>query len=153
MSTLPNHVPWLQWYSLPECLELNPLKRRAKINSTLMLFSWAFSHSDQYSTRGQENVEASIFARRLNYLELARVYEVGQEREREGGERKLGHPSGLIYWSIKYVKDMVGDEVERFSRTSPWAFRLWWRVQSCPPKPMGGATTGPHTGNKSREID
>lgn len=42
-------------------------------------------------------MEASIFARRLNYLELARVYEVGQERERGGGERKLGHPSGLIY--------------------------------------------------------
>lgn len=35
-------------------------------------------------------MEASIFARRLNYLELARVYEVGQEREREGGREKTG---------------------------------------------------------------
>lgn len=41
-------------------------------------------------------MEASIFARRLNYLELARDYEVRQERD--GGEREnVAHPSGLIY--------------------------------------------------------
>lgn len=44
-------------------------------------------------------MEASIFARRLNYLELARVYEVARVYEREGeGEREnVVPPSGLIY--------------------------------------------------------
>lgn len=53
--------------------------------------------------------------RRLNCLELERVYEEGTGRE------NVTQPSRLICGSVKYVKDVVGDEMERHARTSPWA--------------------------------